>query len=75
MYLVPHDEVMGFAALQKCRPVEVLLEGRNTGVPVLFAMYKSCCIVWMPSRSLVFLAVWAFHAVDAYSKHGRTSAL
>ena len=45
VYLVPHDEVMGFAVLQKCRPVEVLFEGRNAGVPVVFAMYISCCIV------------------------------
>ena len=45
VYLVPHGEVMDFATLQKCRPIQVLFEGRNTGVPILFSVYKSCCIV------------------------------
>ena len=43
--LVPHGEVMDLVALQKCRAVEVLFEGRNTGVPVIFPVYKSCCLV------------------------------
>ena len=49
VYLVPHDEVVVFAALQKCRPGSVgQLRSCLRAVTLVFQSYlryKSCCIV------------------------------
>ena len=64
--------------LRHCRSVGQLRSCLRA-VTLVFQSYLRCTnsavLFWMPSRSLVFLAVWAFHGVDAYSKHSRTRVL